>query len=57
MQSSKSEDVFKIANPYKKTIQELYVAIYSKTPIHLHEFENVSKNLLDESNYNFDQLI
>jgi len=52
-----SEDIFKIANPYKKTIKELYVAIYSKEPIDLSEFENVSENLLDESNYNFHKLI
>jgi len=55
--SKESEDIFTIANPYKKTIKELYVAIYSKKPIELFEFENVSENLLDESNYNFHKLI
>ncbi len=54
---SKNEEVFRVANPYNKTIRELYVAIYSKTPINLYEFENVSENLLDESNYNFNKLI
>lgn len=53
----KNEDTFKISNPYGKTIKELYVALYSYTPIDLNEFENVSENLLDESNYNFHQLI
>ncbi len=53
----KSEDTFKIANPYGKTIMELYVLIHSKKPIDLHEFEDVSDSLLDESNYNFDKLI
>ena len=52
-----SQDIFKITNPYNKTIKELYVAIYSKKPIELYEFENVSENLLDESNYNFNKLI
>ncbi|MEA3331577.1 MAG: hypothetical protein U9Q29_07795 [Campylobacterota bacterium] len=53
----KSRDIFSVANPYKKTIQELYVAIYSKKPLSLHEFEHVSENLLDESNYNFHKLV
>lgn len=53
----KSEDRFKIVNPYHRTIRELYIAIYSELPIDLYEFENVSDNLLDESNYNFDHLI
>ena len=54
---AKDEDLFKIANPYGKTIRELYVAIYSKKPINLDQFEGVSQNLLDESNYAFDKLI
>ncbi|MBT5934567.1 LPP20 family lipoprotein [Sulfurimonas sp.] len=53
----KNEDSFKIVNPYNKSIKELYVALYSPTPIKLHKFENVDENLLDESNYNFDELI
>jgi len=52
-----SEDIFKIANPYGKTIREMYVVVFSKQPISLHEFENVSENLLDESNYNFHKLV
>jgi hypothetical protein len=52
-----AQDIFKITNPYNKTIKELYIAIYSKKPIELYEFENVSENLLDESNYNFNKLI
>ncbi len=55
--NAKSEEVFKVVNPYKNTIKELYVAISSKAPIALYEFELVSENLLDESNYNFDKLI
>jgi len=54
---AKSEDTFSIVNPYKHTIRELYIAIYSKEPIDLDEFENVSDNLLDESNFNFNKLI
>ncbi len=53
----KSEDTFKIANPYNKPIQELYIALYSKNKIDLSEFENISNNLLDESNYNFHILL
>jgi len=53
----KKEDSFKIVNPYGKTIKELYVVLYSKTPINLHKFENIGENLLDESNYNFDKLL
>ncbi len=53
----KSSDAFKISNPYKKSIQELYIAIYTKNRLNLDEFENVSENLLDESNYNFEKLI
>jgi len=53
----KKEDSYKIVNPYDKTIKELYVVLYSKTPINLHKFENISDNLLDESNYNFDKLL
>lgn len=53
----KSEDTFKVVNPYGKTIKELYVILYSKKQIDLSEFENVSNNLLDNSNYNFDKLI
>ncbi len=52
-----SKDVFQVVNPYNKTIKELYVAIYSQKPISLYSFENVSANLLDESNYNFDKLV
>jgi len=55
--SKESMDVFRVANPYGKTIRELYVAIYSREPIGLGEFENVSDDLLDESNYNFHKLI
>ncbi|MEA3513678.1 MAG: LPP20 family lipoprotein [Campylobacterota bacterium] len=44
-------------NPSKKTITELYVAIYSKQKLDLREFETISENLLDESNYNFDKLL
>jgi len=53
----KKEEGFKIVNPYGKTIKELYVVLYSRTPINLHKFENISENLLDESNYNFDKLL
>lgn len=52
-----SGEKFKIANPYNKPIQELYIAIFSKEPINILDFEAVSDNLLDESNYNFDKLI
>ena len=53
----KSEDLFKIANPYGKAIRELYIAIYSERPVKLNQFENISSDFLDESNYNFDKLI
>ncbi len=53
----KNEETFKIANPYNKSIKELYIVLHSKTPINLHKFENISDDLLDESSYNFDKLI
>ncbi len=52
-----SKDIFNVVNPYKKTVQELYIAIYSNKKINLNKFEDVSQNTLDESNYNFDKLI
>jgi len=51
------DDIFKISNPYKKTIVELYVAIYSKSSLNLQEFENIGDSYLDESSYNFEKLI
>lgn len=51
------EESFKIANPYAKAIKELYVVLYSSNPIDLNKFENISEDLLDESNYNFDKLL
>jgi LPP20 lipoprotein len=54
---AKNEDVFTIANPYGKTIRELYVTIHSQEPISLHQFEDVSHNLLDDSNYAFEKLV
>ncbi len=54
---TKSEELFKVVNPYNEAIRELYIAVYSKKPINLHKFENISENLLDETNYNFDKLI
>ncbi len=53
----KSEDSFTIVNPYNKPISELYIAIYSEQPLDLYEFESVTDNLLDDSNYNFDKLL
>ena len=44
-------------NPTKTTITEQYICIYSKEKLDLREFENISDNLLDESNYNFDKLL
>ena len=44
-------------NPSKNTIVELYTCIYSKDKLDLREFENISEDLLDESNYNFDKLL
>ena len=52
-----SDDTFRVANPYGKPIQELYVAIYSKEPLNLSSLENVSDNYLDKSNYNFHRLL
>jgi hypothetical protein len=54
---TKSEENFKIVNPYGKTIRELYVVLYSEKEIDLTGFEIITQNLLDESNYNFDELI
>lgn len=53
----KSGTKLQISNPYNKPIQELYIAIYSKKPIDLKEFENISDEHLDDSNYNFNKLL
>ncbi|MDF1878267.1 LPP20 family lipoprotein [Sulfurimonas sp. SAG-AH-194-C20] len=53
----KDEDVFKVSNPYRKTVKELYVAIYSQKSLNLQEFENIGDSQLDESSYNFDKLV
>ena len=53
----KSEEKLYMFNPTSKTLQELYVCIFSSKPINLKEFEAVSDNLLDESNYNFHKLL
>lgn len=55
--AKESEEIFSVANPYKKTIYELYIAIYSKESVDLQQFENVGESYLDESNYNFHKLI
>ncbi|MBT5935337.1 LPP20 family lipoprotein [Sulfurimonas sp.] len=55
--NGKDEDTFTIVNPYKGPIKELYIAIYSKTAIDLDEFESVSDDLLDKTNFNFHKLI
>jgi len=52
-----AEDKLIAFNPTKNTLKELYVAIYSKEKINLRAFEQISDNLLDESNYNFDKLL
>jgi hypothetical protein len=44
-------------NPSKSTIIEQYIVIYSNRHIDLSEFENVSEEVLDESNYNFHKLL
>ena len=54
---TKAEDLFLISNPYGRTIHELYVVLYSKQRLNLHEFEDISNKQLDESNYNFHKLI
>ena len=53
----KSKDNFTIVNPYNKPIKELYIALYSVNKIDLSEFENVTDDLLDDSNFNFGKLI
>jgi hypothetical protein len=55
--AKKSQEHFVVANPYGKTIEELYVLIYSNTPLDVRDFESVSHTYLDESNFNFDKLL
>ncbi len=55
--SAESEDTFVISNPYKEPIKELYIALYSKEPIDLSMFEEVTSTVLDKTNYNFDRLL
>ena len=52
-----SEDKLIAYNPTKNTLQELYIAVYSNNKIDLSLFENISDTLLDESSYNFDNLL
>ena len=49
----KSEEEFIIANPYKKTLTEMYIAIHSKEKMSLKEFEVIDNSYLDDSNYKF----
>lgn len=53
----KSDDAFIVYNTTKTTLQEQYVAIFSKEKLRLTEFEEISESDLDESNYNYDKLI
>lgn len=50
-------DALVIANPYKKTINELYVLLCSAEKVDLRDFESVTDVYLDESNYNFNKLL
>ena len=43
-------------NPNNKTIIELYICVFSKQKLDLREFEDISENALDESNYKVDKL-
>ncbi|MEA2019593.1 MAG: LPP20 family lipoprotein, partial [Campylobacterota bacterium] len=52
-----AENQLIVYNPTKNTLTEIYICIYSKDKIDLREFEQISNNLLDESNYNFDKLL
>jgi len=52
-----SQDELVAYNPSNNTVIEWYICIYSKKKIDLSEFENISANTLDESNYNFDKLL
>lgn len=52
-----SDEEFVVANPYKETIIEMYIALYSKTRLDLSLFELVDNSYLDESTYNFTSLV
>ena len=52
-----SDDLLVVANPYRKTVYELYVLLQSPEPIRLSDFEPVRDELLDSSNYGFHKLL
>ncbi len=55
--NKKDENQLIAYNPSSKTIIEWYICVYSSKKLDLSEFENISENPLDESNYNFDKLL
>ena len=52
-----SNDDLVVANPYKKVLNEMYLAVVSQNPLNLTAFENVQSNYLDGSNYKFAELV
>jgi RNAse (barnase) inhibitor barstar len=55
--SESSFDSFEVANPYHKTIYELYIAVFSEDELDLSAFEDVENEYLDNTNYKFGALL
>jgi hypothetical protein len=54
----KNADKLTVYNDSQDDVKELYIAIFSKEPLALEEFEFIDEaSLLDGSNYNFDKLL
>jgi hypothetical protein len=54
--SERDEIEFKVFNPSKGILHEMYVATWSRQPLNLSYFEDVQATLLDDSNYRYDHL-
>jgi len=52
-----SDEELTVANPYKKILHEMYVALWSPNKVNLTSFENVQSDYLDNSNYKFHELV
>jgi len=55
---AKNSDIeLTVANPSKKVLHEMYVALWSQNKLNLTPFEDVQNDYLDSSNFKFNELI
>lgn len=52
-----SNEELTIANPYKKILHEMYIALWSPNKVNLSSFEDVQSDYLDSSNYKFHKVV